>query len=446
MKKANKILMSAAVLSAFSASLLLGAQDAKASIPTKNLGKPAIVSSVEVDLKKDLITYISKVDTVVKSKPVKSVSVKKVNFRKSKFSLEKLIALEKRFDESRGNTQQRYYSIVKPIAETYGVDPLLIMAKIKAESSFRANAVSNKGARKEMQLMPATAKEFNVKNIESTVENIDGGVRYFAYLLDRFDGNVEFATAAYNAGPNRVERCLEKYGRIPNISETKKHVAKVFNYYEQYCQKFAKIQVASNNDEEVEAPSEEVETQVVVASVKKNKIEKPLKVIRPKHTKIKQTPSITILASVDNSMIIKRAQELGSQYGLAPTHEKVISATSLYTSLKEMGSVSNSKYDSLMMNSIFKVLNSSDMEEHIRKAEDPFLKFANMALTSYELQKNVSKGSLKKFAQRIQTERGLSQKLAELANEKHTPKLKVLAANYSELRSTFINHYHRYRA
>jgi soluble lytic murein transglycosylase len=106
----------------------------------------------------------------------------------------------------------------------YGLEPSLVRAVISAESNWDPQAVSKKGAVGLMQLMPSTAREMKLDPF-SPEENIEGGTRYLRYLLDRFDGNLDVALAAYNAGPSTVERA----GGIPSITETRKYVRKVLS-------------------------------------------------------------------------------------------------------------------------------------------------------------------------------------------------------------------------
>ncbi len=87
----------------------------------------------------------------------------------------------------------------------YNIDPLLICALIEQESGGKARSVSPKGARGPMQLMPATAARFGVRNPHDIPQSVRGGVEYFVWLLDKFDGNVSLAFAGYNAGEGPVE-------------------------------------------------------------------------------------------------------------------------------------------------------------------------------------------------------------------------------------------------
>lgn len=121
-----------------------------------------------------------------------------------------------------------YHLIIHEAAGRYDVEYDLIRAVIMVESEFNPRAVSRRGARGLMQIMPVTASELDVKNLHNPVENIDAGVRYIRSLLDRFDGDVELALAAYNAGPGNVQR----YDGIPPYKETRAFIAKVMGYYE----------------------------------------------------------------------------------------------------------------------------------------------------------------------------------------------------------------------
>lgn len=120
-----------------------------------------------------------------------------------------------------------FHSIAEEKARKHNVDPKLVKAVIGAESNWNPRAVSNKGAIGIMQLMPKTASDMGVGNPLNPEENIDGGVKYLRQLLDKFNGNLTLALAAYNAGPARVERDRG----IPSIPETVNYVKRVMNEY-----------------------------------------------------------------------------------------------------------------------------------------------------------------------------------------------------------------------
>lgn len=123
-----------------------------------------------------------------------------------------------------------FQSAINTEASFYGVDPALVRAVIHAESAFKADAKSKAGALGLMQLMPATAKDMGVANPLSPEQNIQGGVRYLAWLLQKTNGNTMLATAAYNAGPGAVER----HNGIPPYEETQTYVKRVRILHSRY--------------------------------------------------------------------------------------------------------------------------------------------------------------------------------------------------------------------
>lgn len=113
-------------------------------------------------------------------------------------------------------------------ARRNSVDPLLLYSIMHQESTFKPRAMSHKGARGLMQLMPGTAARFGVTSIWDPKQNIEGGTRYMRWLLDKFDGNINLALAGYNAG----EGAVMKYGnRIPPYSETQEYVRRISKRY-----------------------------------------------------------------------------------------------------------------------------------------------------------------------------------------------------------------------
>jgi len=119
-------------------------------------------------------------------------------------------------------------SFIVGSSNRHSVDPLLIYSIMHRESSFKRFALSNKGARGLMQLMPATAARLGVRDIFDPQQNIEGGVKYIRFLLDLFDGDVRLALAGYNAG----EGAVLKYGRsVPPYRETQEYVRRISERY-----------------------------------------------------------------------------------------------------------------------------------------------------------------------------------------------------------------------
>ena len=124
-------------------------------------------------------------------------------------------------------TRDEIISMIDDTSAKYGVDAKLIKALVKQESGFNPTAKSKAGALGLMQLMPSTAKGLGVKDPLDAKQNIEGGVKYVKSLLNRFDGNIILALAAYNAGPNAVK----KYDGIPPYKETQNYVKSVLKNY-----------------------------------------------------------------------------------------------------------------------------------------------------------------------------------------------------------------------
>ena len=114
-------------------------------------------------------------------------------------------------------------ALVASAAVNHNIDEDVIHAVIRAESGYNSTAISPKGAEGLMQLMPATAERFHVKDSFNMAQNINGGAAYLKWLLEYFKGNEQFALAAYNAG----EKAVDKYHGIPPYSETKAYVERI---------------------------------------------------------------------------------------------------------------------------------------------------------------------------------------------------------------------------
>jgi soluble lytic murein transglycosylase-like protein len=119
-----------------------------------------------------------------------------------------------------------YAELIAAASQAHGVDPLLVKALIQVESGYRPKARSPKGAVGLMQIMPATAREYNVRNPFDPKANIEAGVKHLKALLDRFGRErTELALAAYNAGPGAVER----FNGVPPYRETRDYVSRILS-------------------------------------------------------------------------------------------------------------------------------------------------------------------------------------------------------------------------
>jgi soluble lytic murein transglycosylase-like protein len=130
-------------------------------------------------------------------------------------------------NSARATTPEELDHIVETTAQKHRVDPRLVRAVIKTESNWNTAAVSSKGAQGLMQLHPFTAQQLGVVNAFDPALNVDGGVRYLGMMLDRYNGDLPRALAAYNAGPGAVDRS----GGVPRFAETRNYVQKVTSAY-----------------------------------------------------------------------------------------------------------------------------------------------------------------------------------------------------------------------
>jgi len=138
------------------------------------------------------------------------------------------VQVQKGYKEKASSAGIDYKDIIEAASKKYRVPEPLIKAVIKQESNFQSSAVSNKGAMGLMQLMPETASFLGVEDPFNEEENILGGTCYLRELINLYEGNLNRALAAYNAGPAKVKE------EIPNISETKNFIESVLKYYDSF--------------------------------------------------------------------------------------------------------------------------------------------------------------------------------------------------------------------
>jgi soluble lytic murein transglycosylase len=123
-----------------------------------------------------------------------------------------------------------YGDLIRANARAYRLEEALLKAVIKVESNYNPLSLSDKGAQGLMQLIPATARLMKVSDPFDPADNIRGGSNYLRQMLDQFNGNLDLALAAYNAGPNAVLR----HGGIPPFDETRVYVQRVRRYLDEY--------------------------------------------------------------------------------------------------------------------------------------------------------------------------------------------------------------------
>jgi soluble lytic murein transglycosylase len=141
----------------------------------------------------------------------------------------KLFMRERKIFISKLDSNQ-FDPIIADASKKYSLEAPLIKAVIKAESDFDPNAISNKGARGLMQIMPMNYRLLNVENPFDPHQSIDAGARYLRDMMDRYNGKLNLSLAAYNAGPGAVDR----HGGVPPYQETEEYIERVMRYYHRY--------------------------------------------------------------------------------------------------------------------------------------------------------------------------------------------------------------------
>ena len=147
------------------------------------------------------------------------------------FKIHSVSQTEQRLPSISGRKAEHlYHMFIIQTASHYQIDPALIKAIIMAESGYNTKAVSKRGAKGLMQLMPETAQSLGVEDIFNPHQNITGGVQYFKQMVNRFNGDLKLALAAYNAGSRNVRN----YNGVPPFKATHSYIKKVFKYYKIY--------------------------------------------------------------------------------------------------------------------------------------------------------------------------------------------------------------------
>lgn len=138
----------------------------------------------------------------------------------------------------------KYDDLIKELAKKHQLEAALVKAVMHIESAFNSHAKSSAGAQGLMQLMPATARRFGVSDSFHPIDNLSGGIKYLRWLFERFDGNLRYVLAGYNAG----EGAVDQYGGIPPYKETQDYVKKVLKMAELYrCDFKGELKSCKNN-------------------------------------------------------------------------------------------------------------------------------------------------------------------------------------------------------
>ncbi|HMB28113.1 MAG TPA: lytic transglycosylase domain-containing protein [Blastocatellia bacterium] len=209
----------AALQSLGRAATTLALMTAEIAVPVPPLYYPAAPGTIDAPaIEAGPLNVVDRMDAGASATAIASTPISGRGFRNS---------VDKRLKgQTTGNA--RIDEIICAAAARHGVEPLLLFSVMHQESAFNSQAVSPKGARGLMQLMPATAARFGVRNIYDPEQNIHAAAQYLRFLLDLFDGDVSLALAGYNAG----EGAVKKYGyAVPPYPETINYVRKIKRRY-----------------------------------------------------------------------------------------------------------------------------------------------------------------------------------------------------------------------
>lgn len=186
--------------------------------------KAQIVSYMDSDGKRVFINADPpRIIEPAKGSPLKAAGITKISYRTTQHPFLTPPELSAAAQANRDKIEQ----MIREVSPRYRVDPALVRAVIETESHWNMRAISRRGAQGLMQLVPGTAQQLGVRNALDPRQNLDGGVRYLQSLLTRYNGDLDRALAAYNAGPGAVDRA----GGVPRIRETREYVQKVTDSY-----------------------------------------------------------------------------------------------------------------------------------------------------------------------------------------------------------------------
>lgn len=212
----------------------LVAMDAPPTIPSTNEDRPLPPSPEDVVVLEELLDWVRGGPRSAGYQPITGESVAITDVvRSRRRSFELFRSYNGEASRSKLLASLPYGVEIRRAARRHGVDGLLLAAVIEAESGFNPEAISIDGAIGLMQIMPATADLFGATDYGDAVVNIDVGARYLSFLIDSYEGDIELALAAYNAGPGTVSR----FAGMPPFGETQRYVEQVLARYVDYHQR-----------------------------------------------------------------------------------------------------------------------------------------------------------------------------------------------------------------